>query len=100
MGLFTLGRCNSQSEGTDRGQEIIAAKIIVYAGDDEEYFSFITPEAYCELEKWMRYRTECGENIDDTSWVMRQLWNTKQGHYHHGIVKNSMINSNLLASRD
>jgi hypothetical protein len=28
---------------------IVAAKIIVYAGDDEQYFSFITPEAYYEL---------------------------------------------------
>jgi maltooligosyltrehalose synthase len=26
--------------------KIVAAKIIVYAGDNEEYFSFITPEAY------------------------------------------------------
>ena len=31
--------------------KIVAAKIIVYAGDNEEYFSFITPEAYYELEK-------------------------------------------------
>jgi hypothetical protein len=36
-----------------RNGEIITAKIIVYAEDDEEYFSFITPEAYCELEKWI-----------------------------------------------
>lgn len=64
----------------------VAAKIIVYAGDDEEYFSFITPEAYYQLDKWMKYRIECGEKIDETSWVMRQLWNTKEGHYHHGSV--------------
>jgi hypothetical protein len=36
--------------------KVIAAKIIVYAGEPEEYFSFITPEAYFELEKWMKYR--------------------------------------------
>ncbi len=28
----------------ERQGKIVAAKIIVYAGDDEEYFSFITPE--------------------------------------------------------
>ena len=66
----------------------MAAKIVVYAGDDEEYFSFISPEACYELEKWMKYRREGGENINDDSWVMRQLWNTKQGHYHHGTIKN------------
>jgi hypothetical protein len=44
-------------------------------------------EAYCHLERWMEYRMECGENIDEGSWVMRQLWNTKQGYYHHGTIK-------------
>jgi hypothetical protein len=59
--------------------EIIAAKIIVYAEDPEEYFSFITPEAYHELEKWMNYRRESGEVITGNSWVLRKMWNTKQG---------------------
>jgi hypothetical protein len=70
-----------------RDGKIVAAKIIVYAGNDEEYFSFITPEAYCELEGWMTYREEAGEKIDGNSWLMRQLWNTKEGHYHHGTIK-------------
>ncbi|HET7149234.1 MAG TPA: hypothetical protein VFI73_12125 [Candidatus Nitrosopolaris sp.] len=71
-----------------RGEgKTVAAKIIVYAGDDEEYFSFTTPEAYCHLERWMDYRKECGENIDENSWLMRQLWNTKQGNYHHGTIE-------------
>jgi hypothetical protein len=30
----------------ERQGKIVATKIIVYAGDNEEYFSFITPEAY------------------------------------------------------
>jgi hypothetical protein len=32
-----------------RQGKLAAAKIIVYAGDDEEYFSLITPEAYYHL---------------------------------------------------
>jgi len=67
----------------------VAAKIVVYAGDDEEYFSFITPEAYYQLENWMEYRKGSGEKIDGNSWLMRQLWNTKEGHYHHGTIKNA-----------
>ena len=35
----------------------ISAKITVYGGTEEEYFSFVTPEAYHELEKWINYRT-------------------------------------------
>ena len=45
--------------------KIVEAKIIVYAGDNEEYFSFITPEAYYELEKWMKYRQESHEEIHE-----------------------------------
>jgi len=64
------------------GNNVIAAKIKVYAGDDEEYFSFITPEAYYTLEKWIKYRAESGEIINENSWLMRQLWNNKEGPYH------------------
>ncbi len=52
---------------------IIAAKIVVYHGDDEEYFSFMTAEAYLHLERWIEYRQDCGEKINDNTWVMRQL---------------------------
>ena len=41
----------------------IAARVTVYSGDEEEYYTFITSEAYFELEKWMQYRTEAGEKI-------------------------------------
>lgn len=33
--------------------DMIAAKIIVYGGDSEEYYTFITPEAYRALKEWM-----------------------------------------------
>lgn len=61
----------------EKNGNIIAAKIIVYPGDHEEYFSFITPEAYYELEKWINFRRESGEVIDENIWLMVQLWNTK-----------------------
>lgn len=69
----------------ERNGKIAAAKMIVYGGDEDEYFTFITPEAYKELEKWMAYRSECGETINDRSWIMRHLWNTKKGHT-HGLI--------------
>ena len=46
----------------------------IYSEDDEEYFSFITPEAFHALNDWMNYRKGCGENINENSWVMRNLW--------------------------
>jgi hypothetical protein len=56
--------------------EVIAARIIVYSGEDEEYFSFITTEAYQALKSWIKYREESGELIDENSWLMRDLWDT------------------------
>jgi hypothetical protein len=58
-----------------RDSRLVAAKINVYAGDDDEYITFITPEAYLSLESWMKYRSTCGEHVTKDSWVMRDLCN-------------------------
>ena len=62
--IFTMSSCGIRLGAWDYLQwrhiipiendgKIIAAKIKVYAGTEDEYFSFITPEAYFELEKWI-----------------------------------------------
>jgi len=55
-------------------EQIVAAKITIYAGSDEQYTSFITKEAYQAIEEWMDYRRKCGEQITDESWLVRNLW--------------------------
>ena len=57
-----------------KNNDIIAAKILVYPGDREQYYSFLTPEAYTALKEWMDYRSACGENITGNSIVMRDIW--------------------------
>jgi len=42
-------------------KKIIAAKIIVYDGEPERYFSFISPQAYDALKGWMDFRAIQGE---------------------------------------
>lgn len=44
------------------------AKIIVYAGEHDEHYSFITPEAYQSLKDWMDFRAEYGEKITGEFW--------------------------------
>jgi hypothetical protein len=68
-----------------RNNQIIAAKVIVYSGDAEEYFTFTKPEAYYELEKRMSYRKDSGEAITGKSWLMRNVWDIKRG-YMKGMI--------------
>jgi hypothetical protein len=53
----------------DKG-EIVAAKLIVYAEEHDEYYSFITPEAYNALLDYMDFRALHGEKITPQSWLM------------------------------
>jgi integrase len=61
----------------ERNNEVVAAKMIVYAGDEEEYFTFISPEAWRALKDWMSYRETSGEVINNNSWVMRNFWDSR-----------------------
>ena len=61
--------------------ELVAAKIIVYAGEDEQYYSFITSEAYLALKEWIDFRESYGEKITGESWLMRDLWKTTNIDY-------------------
>jgi integrase len=69
----------------EREGKVIVAKIIVYAGEEDQYFSFITAEAYQALADWMKYREKSGEIITKDSWLMRDLWDVSKP-YGKGLV--------------
>lgn len=64
----------------DKG-DIIAARLTIYPGDIEEYYTFVTPEACLALEEWKKFRIEYGEEITGDSWVMRDIWQTSNMKY-------------------
>jgi hypothetical protein len=60
---------------------VVAARLVVYAGEPDEYYCFITPEAYNSAKQWMKYREQYGEKITGDSWIMRDLWQTTTMNY-------------------
>lgn len=70
--------------------EIVSAKITVYPGDREQYYSFLTPEAYNSTKEWMDYRSACSEDISGESIVMRDIW---QKDDEEGISKLRPLNT-------
>lgn len=69
----------------EQSGQIVAAKIMVYSGEPEQYYSFITREAYDVLKSWMEYRQRWGEKITANSWVMRDKWEKTNKRYGHNI---------------
>jgi hypothetical protein len=60
-----------------RNGDVVAAKLTIYRGEEEEHYSFISNEAYVELKSWMDFRAGAGEKITKDSWLMRDLWDTR-----------------------
>ncbi len=54
-----------------KDDKVIAAKMIVYRGDQAEYTTFITPEAYQALKEYIDFRIAHREIVNEKSWVMR-----------------------------
>ena len=67
----------------------MAAKLIVYPGDAEEYNALMTPESFNAISAWMSYSASYDEKITEDSWVMRDLWQTTDSRYgaNYGVAK-------------
>ena len=51
----------------ERESKRVAAKVVVYAGTEDAYFSYLTPEAYRELAAWMKYIADSGKKVTSTN---------------------------------
>ena len=54
----------------ERNDKLLAAHVIVYKGTDDEYDTFISPEAYHAFEEYRNLRIKFGENISKNSPIL------------------------------
>lgn len=52
-------------------------KIIIYARDNEEYFTFCTPECATEIDNYLEYRKRRGEQIGQMSYLLVRKFSQK-----------------------
>lgn len=52
--------------------EVVSAKVVIYRGEHEEYFTFITPEAYEMFQEYLDIRRKASEHILDSSPALRK----------------------------
>jgi len=64
---------------------IVAAKLVVYPNEPEQYFTFMTPESYNAVKEWMDFRASFGEEITGESWILRNTWQKVKPRYSHRI---------------
>ncbi|MCE2498559.1 MAG: hypothetical protein J4F28_06170 [Nitrosopumilaceae archaeon] len=58
------------------GGGVRAARLFVYRGSVEEYVTFVTPECYDMLLKYMAMREEIGEQVTAESPLIRDSWDS------------------------
>lgn len=59
--------------------KVTCARLRVYAGEPEEYMTFLTPEAYLALQAYLSFRRKNGEDVEPDSTLVVQRFRTKRG---------------------
>jgi integrase len=65
-------------------EKIVAGRIVVYSVDFEQYITFISPEAYHALDKYIDFRRQHGEQLTQNSPLFRDKFDPIKGLYGHG----------------
>ena len=80
VGAFETLKC-ADIESIEENGSLAGAKIKLYAGSNEKYTSFLTPEAYQSFKQYIDFRNLHGEKVTKDSPVLRDLFQPdKAGH--------------------
>lgn len=58
-----------------------AGRLTVYEGDEEQYITFISPEAWDAVEKYLQWRRDHGENVSGLSPLFRDKFDAIISQY-------------------
>ncbi|MGH9995853.1 MAG: hypothetical protein ACRD4J_11535 [Nitrososphaeraceae archaeon] len=62
-----------------REKKLVAGKLVVYNGEPERYTTFITPECYHAIEKYLEFRRDNGEELGRNSPLFRDKFDPVNG---------------------
>jgi hypothetical protein len=71
LGAWNYLRWGDISPIYDENDNLVAAKVVVYRGEPDQYVTFITPEAYGAVKEYIDFRFGHGETVSEHSWVLR-----------------------------
>jgi hypothetical protein len=63
IGAFDYLKLKHITPLKDKDGKIVVGKMIVYAGEPDQYTSFISPEAYKFWSEWLDFRASYGEKL-------------------------------------
>ncbi len=78
-----------------KDDKIVAAKVIVYRGESDEYTSFITPEAYQALKEYIDFRISHREIVTERSFVLRDEFDVSKSSKGLAIVPKQLMSTGL-----
>ena len=62
-----------------RNNKLVAGKLVVYNGEPERYFTFITEECYHSIERYLEFRRDNGEELKHDSPLFRDKFDPING---------------------
>ena len=68
-----------------RNGKLVAGRLVVYNGEPERYFTFITAECYRSIEKYLEFRRDNGEELGHNSPLFRDKFDPVNGHANDNI---------------